>query len=139
MITAADKDSEPVELAAELARDRAIVSVIGDVGLDVPRRPFYEKELQLRLSRSYGPGRYDAEYEVAGRDYPIGYVRWTQRRLIAHFLEEVAAGRVAARAARIARVPARARRSRRTRRSRSRAGWRSCCATRDAPPPPATV
>ena len=94
VITAATKSSEPIELAAEIARDRAIVSVVGDVGMEVPRRPFYDKELQLRLSRSYGPGRYDAEYEVAGRDYPIGYVRWTQRRLIAHFLEEVASGRV---------------------------------------------
>ncbi len=94
VITAATKDSAPVELAAELARDRGIVSVIGDVGMDVPRRPFYDKELQLRLSRSYGPGRYDPEYELKGRDYPIGYVRWTQRRLIAHFLEEVALGRV---------------------------------------------
>jgi threonine dehydrogenase-like Zn-dependent dehydrogenase len=94
VLTAATKDSGPVELAAELARDRAIVSVIGDVGLEVPRRPFYEKELQLRLSRSYGPGRYDPEYEIRGRDYPIGYVRWTQRRLISHFLAEVAAGRI---------------------------------------------
>ena len=94
LITAATDDSAPVELAAELARDRGIVSVVGDVGMDVPRRPFYAKELQLRLSRSYGPGRYDADYELRGRDYPIGYVRWTQRRLIAHFLEEVTLGRV---------------------------------------------
>ncbi len=94
VVAAAAKGSGPIELAAEVARDRAVVSVIGDVGLEVPRRPFYEKELQLRLSRSYGPGRYDPEYELEGRDYPIGYVRWTQRRLIAHFLEEVAAGRV---------------------------------------------
>ena len=94
ILTAATKDSGPVELAAELARDRAIVSVIGDVGLEVPRRPFYEKELQLRLSRSYGPGRYDDDYELRGHDYPIGYVRWTQRRLISHFLAEVEAGRI---------------------------------------------
>jgi predicted dehydrogenase/threonine dehydrogenase-like Zn-dependent dehydrogenase len=94
VLTAATRDSGPVELAAELARDRAIVSVIGDVGLEVPRRPFYDKELQLRLSRSYGPGRYDPDYEIRGRDYPIGYVRWTQRRLITHFLTEVEAGRV---------------------------------------------
>ena len=95
LITAATEDSSPVELAAELARDRGIVSVVGDVGMDVPRRPFYDKELQLRLSRSYGPGRYDPEYEQQGRDYPIGYVRWTQRRLIAHLLEEIELGRVA--------------------------------------------
>ena len=78
----------------ELARDRAVVAVVGDVGLDVPRGPFYEKELQLRLSRSYGPGRYDPAYEIEGHDYPIGYVRWTERRLIAYLFEEVAAGRV---------------------------------------------
>jgi predicted dehydrogenase/threonine dehydrogenase-like Zn-dependent dehydrogenase len=94
VLTAATRDSGPVELAAELARDRAIVSVIGDVGLDVPRRPFYDKELQLRLSRSYGPGRYDTEYEIGGHDYPIGYVRWTERRLISHFLDEVARARI---------------------------------------------
>jgi predicted dehydrogenase/threonine dehydrogenase-like Zn-dependent dehydrogenase len=94
LVTAATKTSEPMALAAELARDRGVVAVVGDVGMDVPRRPFYDKELQLRLCRSYGPGRYDPDYELLGRDYPIGYVRWTQRRLIAHFLEEVQAGRV---------------------------------------------
>ena len=94
IIAAATKDSGPLALAAELARDRAVVTAVGDVGLDVPRRPFFEKELQLRISRSYGPGRYDDEYEVEGHDYPIGYVRWTERRLVRYFLEEVAAGRV---------------------------------------------
>jgi len=94
IITAASSDSRPIELAASLARDRATVSVVGDVGLDVPRAAFYAKELQLRVSRSYGPGRYDPAYEEEGHDYPIGYVRWTQRRLIAYFFEEVAAERV---------------------------------------------
>ncbi len=94
IIAAAAKDSAPVHLAARLARDRAVVAVVGDVGLDVPRGPFYEKELQLRLSRSYGPGRYDPGYEQEGNDYPIGYVRWTERRLIAYVFDEVAAGRV---------------------------------------------
>jgi predicted dehydrogenase len=92
VVCAATDDSGPVELAAALARDRATVSVVGAVGLDVPRAPFYEKELQLRVSRSYGPGRYDPAYEEGGHDYPIGYVRWTERRLIAYFLEEAAAG-----------------------------------------------
>lgn len=94
LVAAATKDHGPIRLAADLARDRATISVVGDVGLDIPRRPFYEKELQLRVSRSYGPGRYDRAYEEEGRDYPIGYVRWTERRLVRYFFEEVAAGRV---------------------------------------------
>lgn len=94
IVAAASEDSGPIELAASVARDRAIVCVIGDVKLDVPRAPFYEKELQLRVSRSYGPGRYDPAYEEQGHDYPIGYVRWTERRLIRYFFEEVVAGRV---------------------------------------------
>jgi predicted dehydrogenase/threonine dehydrogenase-like Zn-dependent dehydrogenase len=94
VITAATNDSGPIELAAELARDRATISVVGDVGLQVPRRTFYEKELELRISRSYGPGRYDDAYERLGHDYPIGYVRWTERRLIEYFFGEVVSGRV---------------------------------------------
>jgi predicted dehydrogenase len=94
IVAAATDDSGPVELAAEIARDRATVCVVGNVGLHVPRAPFYEKELQLRVSRSYGPGRYDSSYEQDGVDYPIGYVRWTERRLIEYFLEEVRDGRV---------------------------------------------
>jgi predicted dehydrogenase/threonine dehydrogenase-like Zn-dependent dehydrogenase len=94
VITAATKDSAPLRLAATVARDRAVIVAVGDVGLDVPRPPFYEKELQLRVSRSYGPGRYDSAYEQEGQDYPIGYVRWTERRLISYFFEEVAAGRI---------------------------------------------
>jgi predicted dehydrogenase/threonine dehydrogenase-like Zn-dependent dehydrogenase len=94
IVSAATKDSAPVELAAQVARDRATIAVVGDVGLEIPRAPFYDKELDLRVSRSYGPGRYDPSYEREGHDYPIGYVRWTERRLIAYFFEEVAAGRV---------------------------------------------
>ncbi|MEK6274463.1 MAG: bi-domain-containing oxidoreductase [Actinomycetota bacterium] len=94
IVTAAGDAAGPLELAARIARDRAIVVAVGDIPLSIPRRPFYEKELQLRLSRSYGPGRYDPEYEEHGRDYPIGYVRWTQRRLVRYFLDEVAAGTV---------------------------------------------
>src|SRR5205085_6090613 len=63
IITAAAATNDPVELAGAIARDRAIVSLVGAVKLDVPRKVYYEKELQLRLSRSYGPGRYDAQYE----------------------------------------------------------------------------
>jgi len=94
VVCAAAEDSGPVELAGAVARDRATVSVVGAVGLDVPRAPFFEKELELRVSRSYGPGRYDPRYEEQGHDYPIGYVRWTERRIITYFLEEAAAGRL---------------------------------------------
>ena len=62
--------------------------------MDLPRGPFYEKELDLRLSRSYGPGRYDPNYELHGLDYPIGYVRWTEQRNMAAFLDLVADGRL---------------------------------------------
>jgi predicted dehydrogenase/threonine dehydrogenase-like Zn-dependent dehydrogenase len=94
VITAATKSSEPVELAAELARDRARVVVVGLVGMDVPRHSFYAKELDLRLSRSYGPGRYDPDYEEKGTDYPIGYVRWTENRNMEAFLRLVAERKV---------------------------------------------
>jgi predicted dehydrogenase/threonine dehydrogenase-like Zn-dependent dehydrogenase len=90
LITAGTKSSEPIELAAELARDRARVVVVGLVGMDVPRHSFYAKELELRLSRSYGPGRYDPGYEEKGNDYPIGYVRWTEKRNMEAFLRLVA-------------------------------------------------
>ena len=94
LITAATKSSEPIELAAELARDRARIVVVGSVGMDVPRHTFYAKELELKLSRSYGPGRYDPEYEEKGSDYPVGYVRWTEKRNMESFLRLVADGKV---------------------------------------------
>ncbi len=67
-------------LAGDLARDRARISVVGLMPLEIPRKAYYEKELEVVVSRSYGPGRYDADYEERGHDYPIGYVRWTERR-----------------------------------------------------------
>ena len=94
IITAATKSNQPIELAAELCREKGRVVVVGAVGMDVPRRPFYEKELELHLSRSYGPGRYDPLYEEKGIDYPYGYVRWTERRNMAAFLDLVAQGKV---------------------------------------------
>ena len=94
IITAATETSEPVELAGRLLRERGRVSVVGDVGLDVPRRLYYERELDLRVSRSYGPGRYDPSYEEKGIDYPIAYARWTERRNMEEFLRLVALGRV---------------------------------------------
>jgi predicted dehydrogenase/threonine dehydrogenase-like Zn-dependent dehydrogenase len=94
IITAATKSSDPIEVAARLCRDRGRVVVVGDVGMEVPRSLYYDKEIELRLSRSYGPGRYDREYEEHGHDYPVGYVRWTERRNMAAFLEFVEAGKV---------------------------------------------
>lgn len=94
IITAATSSSDPVELAARLCRDRGYVVSIGHVGLDLPRQVFYDKELRFSMSRSYGPGRYDPIYEEKGIDYPIGYVRWTEKRNMEAFLDLVAAGRV---------------------------------------------
>jgi predicted dehydrogenase len=89
LICAATPSNDPVNLASALCRDRGRIVVVGDVGMSLPRTPFYEKELELGLSRSYGPGRYDPSYEEHGRDYPIGYVRWTEQRNIAEFLRLV--------------------------------------------------
>ncbi len=94
LIAAATESSGPVSLAAEIARDRAKVVAIGAVGFSLPRKPYYMKELDFRVSRSYGPGRYDAEYEEKGRDYPIGYVRWTEGRNLAAVLQLLASGRL---------------------------------------------
>lgn len=80
IITAGTKSNEPIELSLAYARKKSKIVVVGAVGMDIPRSPFYEKELDLRISCSYGPGRYDPEYEAKGNDYPIGYVRWTEKR-----------------------------------------------------------
>ena len=94
IITAASRSNEAIELAAAIARDRGRIVVLGDVLMQLPRQPFYEKELELRLSRSYGPGRYDAEYEIGGIDYPMAYVRWTENRNMQEFLRLVGTGAV---------------------------------------------
>jgi polar amino acid transport system substrate-binding protein len=94
LITAATKATDPVELAARLCRDRATVVVVGDVKMDLPRSGYYGKELDVKLSRSYGPGRYDRAYEERGIDYPIGYVRWTERRNMQAVVELAAAGKL---------------------------------------------
>jgi predicted dehydrogenase/NADPH:quinone reductase-like Zn-dependent oxidoreductase len=80
IITAATTASQPVELAMECARKRGTVVVVGAVGMQIPRSPFYEKEIDFRISCSYGPGRYDPDYEEHGHDYPLGFVRWTENR-----------------------------------------------------------
>ncbi|HSN25129.1 MAG TPA: zinc-binding alcohol dehydrogenase, partial [Kofleriaceae bacterium] len=94
IITAAAPNNDPVVLAGDLARDRAHVVIVGAVPLDVPRSPFYEKELDVRMSRSYGPGRYDRGYEEKGLEYPVGYVRWTENRNMQAFLHSIAAGQL---------------------------------------------
>ncbi|MBZ5679385.1 MAG: bi-domain-containing oxidoreductase [Acidobacteriia bacterium] len=86
LIAAETSSSDPVNLAGAVTRDRAIVVAVGTVGIDIERKAYYEKELDFRVSRSYGPGRYDAAYEHKGRDYPIGYVRWTETRNMEAFL-----------------------------------------------------
>jgi predicted dehydrogenase/threonine dehydrogenase-like Zn-dependent dehydrogenase len=94
LICADTSANDPVELAGEIARDRARVVVVGAVGMSVPRKPYYEKELELVVSRSYGPGRYDPAYEEKGQDYPVGYVRWTVARNMEAFLTLIAEGRL---------------------------------------------
>ena len=80
IICADTSSNDPVELAGQIARDRGRVVATGAVGLDFSRKLYYEKEISFINSRSYGPGRYDASYEEGGKDYPIGYVRWTEGR-----------------------------------------------------------
>jgi len=93
-IAAETSSSDPVNLAGLISRDRAIVVAVGTVGIDIERKAYYEKELDFRISRSYGPGRYDAAYEQKGRDYPIGYVRWTETRNMEAFLRLLAEGKI---------------------------------------------
>jgi polar amino acid transport system substrate-binding protein len=94
IVTAASSSSEPVELAARLLRDRGRIVAVGTVGLGVSRALMFEKDLSLKVSRSYGPGRYDPSYEEDGIDYPIGYVRWTEQRNMEAFLDLLASGAV---------------------------------------------
>ncbi|MGH3401408.1 MAG: bi-domain-containing oxidoreductase [Streptosporangiaceae bacterium] len=94
LVCAATRSSDPVLRATALCRDRAPVVVVGDVGLELNRRPFYEKEISLRFARSYGPGRYDASYESWGVDYPAGQVRWTEGRNQEAVLDLMAARRL---------------------------------------------
>ena len=94
VLTASSTSAEPIELAARLLRDRGRIVVVGAIGMGVSRGEMYRKELSLALSRSYGPGRYDPSYEEEGKDYPIGYVRWTERRNMEAFLDLVAGGQL---------------------------------------------
>ena len=94
LICADTTNNDPVKLAGEIARDRGKVVAVGAVGLDVPRKTYYEKELSVIISRSYGPGRYDPSFEEKGQDYPVGYIRWTETRNIEAFLDLLAAGKL---------------------------------------------
>lgn len=94
LITAASESSSPVEMAAKISRLKGRVVVVGMTGLNIPRHPFYMRELKLIISMSYGPGRYDRDYEELGRDYPFAYVRWTEKRNIEAFLDLIDQGRL---------------------------------------------
>lgn len=94
IICAASKGSDVTRQACDLCRQKGRVVVVGAVGLELEREPMYLKELDFRLSCSYGPGRYNPNYEEHGLDYPIGYVRWTEGRNMAEFLRMIATGRV---------------------------------------------
>lgn len=94
IIYAATKSNEPVKQAMMMARKRGKVVVVGDVGMDIDRSPFYEKELDFRISCSYGPGRYDPSYEERNIDYPFGYVRWTENRNMKEFLQLISEKKV---------------------------------------------
>lgn len=94
LITAATDSNEPVELAARVSRLKGRVIIVGMTGMNIPRAPFFSRELKLVISMSYGPGRYDPEYEERGHDYPLPYVRWTEKRNIESFLELIGQGRI---------------------------------------------
>jgi predicted dehydrogenase len=94
VVAAAATGSEPAILAAEIAREKGRIVAVGATGLDLPRRTLYRKELSLVVARSYGPGRYDPDYEELGHDYPRAYVRWPERENMRAFLDLVADGRV---------------------------------------------
>ncbi len=94
IIAAATNSNAPIDLSQQITRDRGIICMIGVTQLNLDRRPFYERELTFKIARSYGPGRYDADYEEAGFDYPIGYVRFTEGRNVEEFLRLLATDRL---------------------------------------------
>lgn len=92
LITASTPSNEPVSLAARMSRKRGRIVLIGVTGLELSRAEFYEKELSFQVSCSYGPGRYDPDYEQGGHDYPVGFVRWTEQRNFEAVLDLMASG-----------------------------------------------
>lgn len=94
LLCLATSSSEPTNQALRMSRRKGRVVVVGVTGLTIEREPFFKGEVDLVISTSYGPGRYDPAYEVLGHDYPLGHVRWTEHRNLEEFLRLVAAGRV---------------------------------------------
>ena len=94
LITASTQSNDPVHQAAQMCRKRGRIVLVGVVGLELARADFYEKELSFQVSCSYGPGRYDEEYEQKGRDYPVGFVRWTEQRNFEAILDMMADKRI---------------------------------------------
>lgn len=94
IVAAASKSSAPCHLALEICRDRGTIVVVGAVDLSFPWNDMYMKEIRLLMSRAYGPGSYDPQYEVRGHDYPISYVRWTEKRNMEEFLRLLSSGRI---------------------------------------------
>ena len=94
LICADTSSDDPIDLAGLLAREKGTVIAVGAVGLNITRKLYYEKELDFRISRSYGPGRYDPVYEEGGLDYPFGYVRWTEGRNMQAFVELLAQNKI---------------------------------------------
>ncbi len=94
LITAATKSNEPMHQAAQMCRRRGRIVLVGVTGLELSRADFYEKELSFQVSCSYGPGRYDSEYEEKGHDYPFGLVRWTEKRNFEAVLDMMESGRI---------------------------------------------
>ena len=94
LITASTKSNEPVHQAAQMCRKRGRIVLVGVTGLELSRADFFEKELSFQVSCSYGPGRYDPNYEEKGQDYPVGFVRWTEQRNLEAVLDMMADGRI---------------------------------------------
>ena len=85
IITASNKDNEIISQSANMCRKRGRIVLVGVIGLNIKRSDFYEKELSFQVSCSYGPGRYDSNYEDAGNDYPLPFVRWTEKEILNQF------------------------------------------------------
>lgn len=94
ILTAGTRSNRPIEQAGEITREKGRVVILGAVGMDIPREPYYLKEIELKISRSYGPGRYDKNYEEKGYDYPFAYVRFTEQRNMACFLDLIGDGKI---------------------------------------------
>jgi len=94
LMCAATSSNEPIEAVPTFTRQKGILVIVGDVAMNVPRRAYFEKEIDIRISRSYGPGRYDPSYEEGGIDYPYAYVRWTENRNMQSFVDLIARRRL---------------------------------------------